>query len=306
VVRNVAGHLREGRWQSEALAREYQSVLSVPLAYGEFAYGVLTVYADSPDVFDDTLRDVLGELGETVASALSALNRTDALLSRSATRLEFSVRDPGFVLRQVADRAGCQLVFRGGFQRTRGGFSTFATVEGDVQRARAATEEVVSVTDARVLGVEEGGGLLQLQLSGPFVAGPLADHGAVLRRIAVEESSTRLVVDVPGGLDTRPVVAHVGEAFEDAELVAKHATEHTSEEEFYAAFLDRLTDRQLEVVRAAYYSGFFESPREATGEDVAAALDISPPAFYRHARTVQRKLFATLFEDVGISAGPVG
>lgn len=51
------------------------------------------------------------------------------------------------------------------------------------------------------------------------------------------------------------------------------------------------------MIQTAYYSGFFESPRESTGEEIAETLGISLPAFYQHARIVQRKLFATLFEE---------
>ena len=60
---------------------------------------------------------------------------------------------------------------------------------------------------------------------------------------------------------------------------------------------DRLTERQFEVIQTAYYSGYFESPRGNSGEVVAETLGISPQAFYRHVRTVQRKLFDTLFDD---------
>ena len=56
------------------------------------------------------------------------------------------------------------------------------------------------------------------------------------------------------------------------------------------------------MIQTAYYSGFFESPRESTGEEVAETLGISPPAFYQHSRTVQRKLFSTLFDELGVPA----
>jgi len=74
-----------------------------------------------------------------------------------------------------------------------------------------------------------------------------------------------------------------------------------SEYDLYSRFMDALTDRQREVVQTAYYSGFFESPRENTGEEVATMLDISPPAFYEHVRAVQRKLFAALFNETHVS-----
>jgi len=77
--------------------------------------------------------------------------------------------------------------------------------------------------------------------------------------------------------------------------------DQSMERDLYSKFLEKLTSRQLEVIQTAYYSGFFESPRENTGEDVAETLGISPPAFYKHSRTVQRKLFETLFEEHNVS-----
>ncbi|WP_424014252.1 helix-turn-helix domain-containing protein [Halorubrum xinjiangense] len=52
----------------------------------------------------------------------------------------------------------------------------------------------------------------------------------------------------------------------------------------------RLTDRQCEVLRTAYRMGYFERPREANAEAVAAELDISPSTFAEHLATAQRKL----------------
>ena len=55
------------------------------------------------------------------------------------------------------------------------------------------------------------------------------------------------------------------------------------------------------MIQTAYYSGYFESPRTNSGEDIASMLAISPPAFYQHVRTVQRKLFTALFEERSVS-----
>ena len=104
-------------------------------------------------------------------------------------------------------------------------------------------------------------------------------------------------MDVSEGVDARRVRQLLVERFGDVELTSKHTREGTSEHGFYASVLDQLTDRQLEVLETAYYSGYFESPRGCTGEDVADSLGISPQAFYQHVRTVQRKFFAALVDD---------
>jgi predicted DNA binding protein len=57
-----------------------------------------------------------------------------------------------------------------------------------------------------------------------------------------------------------------------------------------------LTDKQREAIRQAYDTGYFESPREATAEEVAAELDITASSFTSRVRRGQRRLFTELFE----------
>jgi PAS domain S-box-containing protein len=297
MVSNVAADLREEPWRKAALVRDFLSVLAIPLRYNEITHGVLTVYAGNRDAFDDTSRAVLIELGETIASALSAIERKNALLTTSMTRVEFTVDDPSFVLSRLARDTGCTLSYHGGVQQTAEGSFVFVTVDGgpaDVVATAAA--ELVAVDEVRTISADRTGGVLRLQLAEPFLALDLADHGAIFREATAEPSSTTLIVDVPESIDVRTVTQIVTGAFSDVELRAKQSIDQSSEQTLYGRYLAELTDRQLEVLQTAYYSGYFESPRDSTGEDVAATLDISPPAFYQHVRTVQRKLFETLFE----------
>ncbi|RQG93344.1 bacterio-opsin activator domain-containing protein [Natrarchaeobius chitinivorans] len=303
-VPNVVDGLHDHAWRGEALAAEYQSVLAVPLSYDEFTYGVLTVYADRPDAFDDVTRTVFEELAETIASAIAAVERKSALLSNASNRLEFAVRDEAFVFTRLARRADCSLAFDGGVRQHEDGTTVFATVDGasasDVVTAAAG---LVAVEDAKVVstGHDAGGdavqGTVRIQLTRPFFAVQLADHGIVLQRVEATPSSARLVVDVPSSVDVQGSVDVVSSAFEDVELRSKRTVERTTPRDVQMEILERLTDRQLEVVQLAYYGGYFESPRSRTGEEIADTLDISPAAFYRHVRAVQRKLFSVVFEE---------
>jgi len=297
-VSNVAADLRAASWRKDAISRDLLSVLSIPLIYNDLSYGVLTVYAETPDAFDETIQTVLAELGETIASAISASERKRALLTTSMTRVEYTVADPSFVLAQLAQTADCTITYEGGVQQTASGNYVFITVED------APLDVVVDVaTDLRVIeDVQrirggETGGVLRLRLAEPFLATELADHGAVLQSATASQTGTELVIDVPGSVEARNVTQFFTQRFADVELTSKQTREQASEHGFYASVLDSLTDRQLEVLETAYYSGFFESPRTVTGEAVAESLDISPQAFYQHIRTVQRKLFAALIDD---------
>ncbi|MDY6779555.1 MAG: helix-turn-helix domain-containing protein, partial [Halobacteria archaeon] len=55
-----------------------------------------------------------------------------------------------------------------------------------------------------------------------------------------------------------------------------------------------LTDRQREVIRTAYSMGYFEYPRESTGEEVADEMGISVSTFSEHLSSAERKLFDAL------------
>ncbi|WP_222918075.1 bacterio-opsin activator domain-containing protein [Natrinema sp. SYSU A 869] len=311
VVPNVVDGLRDEPWRSAALAREYQSAVSVPLSYDEFTYGVLTVYADRPEAFDDMIRAVLAELGETIASAIAAVERKHALVSDARTRLEFEVADDSFVFAQLARRTDCMLSFDGGIRQHENGTSVFATVDGaSPETVVTAAEALVGVERAQVVssggasgGDDDGlGGAILLDLSRPVLVHRFADHGVVLQGIEATTSSTRVVVDVPRSVDARESADIVSTAFSDVELRSKRTVERTTPRDFRSKLREQLTDRQLEVVQLAYYGGYFESPRENSGEDVADTLDISPAAFYRHVRTVQRTLFDVVFDEIGVPA----
>jgi len=160
-----------------------------------------------------------------------------------------------------------------------------------------AASQLVGIDEVQQISADGEGGVLRLRLTQPFLALELADHGAVFREATADPTTTTLVIDIPDSIDVRTIIQLVRETFAGVELRAKQTLDQTAEHNLYSKFLDSVTERQLEVIQTAYYSGFFESPRESTGEDVAETLGISPPAFYQHARTVQRKLFAALFEE---------
>ncbi|GGK71585.1 bacterio-opsin activator domain-containing protein [Haloarcula sebkhae] len=304
MIPNVAVDLRNAPWRSDALTRDFLSVLSIPLVYNDLRHGVLTIYADTKDAFDETTRTVLRELGETIASALSAIERKHALLTTSVTRVEFDIDDERFLLSRLARSAGCSLSYEGGIQHAPAGNSVFVTVEdADVQTVAAAAADMTSIDDVTQISDDDAGsGVLRLELSQPFLALELADHGAIFRAATADPDGTTLVVDVPQSVDVRNIAQLVDSTFSGVELKRKETLERGIEQDRSSEFLTDLTERQLEVIQTAYYSGYFESPRTKSGEDIAAMLEISPPAFYQHVRTVQRKLFTTLFEDRSVSS----
>ncbi|WP_459820865.1 bacterio-opsin activator domain-containing protein [Halorubrum luteum] len=297
-ISNVGRDLREAAWRTDALARDFLSVSSIPLVYNDVSYGVLTVYGDSQSALDDTSKAVLAELGETIASAISAVERTNALVSTSMTRVEFAVGDPTFVLTRLARDADCTLTYQGGVQRTPDGTGVFVTVDdASVDAVADVAASLVDVESVQQIAADANGGVLRLQLSRPFLATNLADHGAVFRSASATPETTTITVDVPGSVDVRHVTSVVRQSFDGVELRSKRSHDRVPDRTTRSRFLEALTPRQMEVVQTAYYGGFFDAPRRNTGEEVAEMLDISSTAFYDHVRSAQSKLFSVLFEE---------
>lgn len=133
----------------------------------------------------------------------------------------------------------------------------------------------------------------------------LADMGGVIREGVAEDGAGRLVFELPQDADIRAIVEAVVGRYDDSELLAQREHERTSTRgaEFRAALSDALTDRQAEVMKTAYLSGFFEWPRDNGGDELAASLGISGPTFHEHIRTGQRKLLESFFESEAASEG---
>ncbi|QLG47780.1 PAS domain S-box protein [Natrinema halophilum] len=300
-VDNVAESVHDGKWRGTALSRNFQSVYAVPLMYDDYLYGVLTIYGEERNAFDETLRSTLAELGETIAYAIDAVKRKKALLGDNRTEVELEVASEA-TLCQLATYLETPVTYEGATDRADGSQIVFVAVEEQVDKLEDATDHTAcnGVSELSVIAEHDGGALLQLQLNDPFL-GAIADtHGARLREFVAEGSSGQAIVDVPDGVAVREVLSGINRSGPSVWMIARR--EQTSDESSTLSgparntLLKTFTDRQREVVQTAYHGGFFEWPRRATGEEIAGSLDISSPAFHKHIRSAERKLFAALFD----------
>ncbi|WP_408958227.1 PAS domain S-box protein [Natrinema sp. 74] len=307
-VENVAESVRDGEWRGTALSQNFQSVYAVPLIYDGFLYGVLSIYGEERNAFDETFREILAELGETIAYAIDAVKRKNALLGDTRTEVELEVAADATLCRLAAS-LGEPVTYEGATAQADGSQLVFAAVEGPVDDAAEIGDHstVEGISDLSTIANYEGETLLQLRLSGPFLGSLVGTHGARLREFAAHESGGRAIIDVPDAIEIREVLAGINRSGPSVSMVARRE-QATSDRSTLGgparnALLETFTDRQREVVQTAYHGGFFEWPRRATGEEIADSLAISSPAFHKHVRSAERKLFAALFE--GSAAGDV-
>ncbi|WP_436343969.1 PAS domain S-box protein [Natronorubrum sp. FCH18a] len=302
-VENVADSIRDGTWRVEALSRSYQSVYAVPLVYDGFLYGVLSIYGDDRDAFDDPLRETLAELGETIAYAIDAVKRKAALRDDDVSTAEVELELTGeSLLCRLADRLGTRVAFEGATIREDGPPIVFAVTDTAVSPDQTADlAELDGIHNVTVIAETEDETLLQLQCTEPFFGTVVDAHGGTLRSFVTDESTTRAIVDVPESIEIRELLSGLNRRGFSASMVARReqatADRSTIDAAARNSLLEQLTDRQQEVVQTAYHGGFFEWPRQTNGEELADSLDISSPAFHKHVRAVEQKLFTTLFDE---------
>lgn len=298
VVSNVADHLREAAWARTAIDHDFQSVAAVPLVYGETTYGVLVVYATAANGFREPVSSVLGEMGELAAYSINNVETRRGILAERVTELELRIHEPKTFLNAVARVTGESVSYREILPEERGTARVlFALSDPPVEDVLALEEEFVAVDSlTHVTAGDEH--LFRATVGGETVAATLLQCGGLPRDVVADADETNVAVHIPQELDVRVFLERVRESYPDTELVSRRDVERQSRvrSDVREALEEKLTDRQREVLITAYNSGFFESPRETTGAELATLLGISQPTLTHHLREAQRRLFEVLYE----------
>lgn len=220
--------------------------------------------------------------------------RTDQVVE-----LEFSFDDPAYPFVGASAAENCTVELEEMVPRGEGAYAEFFSVRGaDVERIvdLAADHGTISPT---TLERYDDGGLVEFTVSDDCPAVGLAELGALPLTVSGDDGEGRIVAQLPPEYDAEAVTAAFLREF-DCVLVAKRHRERLtpafSRREFGHAVEDRLTDRQFEVLKAAFESGYYDWPRGRTGKALAAELDISPSTFSEHLSTAERTLLSLLFE----------
>ena len=127
----------------------------------------------------------------------------------------------------------------------------------------------------------------------------LAEVGARGKRGVTEDGVGHLSVEAPGDVDIRQVTEAVEQRFAEATLSAKRE-QHRADGPWWHHTGDvgeNLTDRQRAVLRAAFYSGYYEWPRETDAETLADSLDVASSTLLQHLRKGHRRVLEALFES---------
>jgi len=277
-----------------AFGRGLQSCLAVPLVYRDTVYGVLGVYAAREDGFSDQERASLETLGAIAGFAINAIRQEELLFADTVTRLTLDVNDPQLPLAAAAG-ADRPVALSGVVPRDDESVVCYVRAADGAEAAETLSDHD-DVRDVRVVSDEDD--RLEVELRGRTPVARLAGQGATVESAEYHPEGARIVAEVPSDVELRRLVGSVDDVAVDTEVVAKTETRRDPEsvEAFRSNLKESLTDKQLRVLRTAYLSDYFASPRGSSSEEVAEALDVTGPTILYHLRRSQRKLLDAFFE----------
>ncbi|MCH7659124.1 MAG: GAF domain-containing protein, partial [Euryarchaeota archaeon] len=286
-------------WREETLAEGVRSCVAIPLVYEKSPYGVLTVYASCPQS-DERDYTVLAELGETIAHAIDTVETKRTLQTDSVAELELRISAPEDVLCRLAGETGCRIEFEGLVPGSDGTAQIFFTARGaSIEEILTHGAHSIAIEELTCLADHGENSAFKAVCSGRSLPMVLIERDGAIRSLSIDGDSGRAIIDLPATTETREFIETLQGQYPQTELLARRSRDRpaTTRHELRTAFEERLTERQQEVLRTAYLSGFFESPRESTGQEVTASLGISQPTFIQHLRASQRKIFEMVFDE---------
>ena len=275
-------------------------VASIPLRYRDADYGVLVVYASRAGSLDDHETAVFEALGRVIGTGINALQNQRLLATDEYIELTFTGSPPSPVVAELADRAGCEVTYRGAVSRSDGKFVLSVLASGvDPEAIEEAAKTLADPPEVRTVAPYDDACLLEIVPAGESIVRTVLDNNGSIRELTADGDRAELRVEVPRTVNPNMVVETVIDRYGGLSLAAQRRRERdpNSRTELIESLRDELTDRQLETVQKAHLSDYFEWPRPVSGESIADSMGITRSTFHQHLRAAQSKIMGELFEE---------
>ena len=276
-----------------AFADGLQSLLAIPLTYGSSVYGVVGIYTTDQNAFSERERESFGTLGEMAGFAVNATRNRSLLLSDTIVELTLDIGGSEDPLAGLASDHDATLSVTGFVPQEEDLRCYLAVSDADPAALGQSATDHDGIGPARVIDDHGDSGTIEVTLADDTLLGRLASLGVTIESATFSTGGGEAIVELPPGEDVRRIAEAVTRPH-DATVVAKRERERdvTTAREFRDELQDRLTDRQENALRTAFFANYFESPRGSSAAEVAKALDITGPTLLHHLRAGQRKLLA--------------
>jgi PAS domain S-box-containing protein len=272
------------------------SVMVVPLAYEGRFYGVVVLYTRVMSV-GEVEQEIVRQLGEVVGHAITALQREKSLLSDQVIEVEYHSRALAEPFVALAN-GDLEITIDRTVRFSEDGYLQYYTLRGiSAGEYVELVERYPSVTNVRILASGDDYARVEVRTTDNTMTSLFTTFDGRTKTTRISDGKLRVVGELPETANIREVTEAVKEIYPDMEFAGqRHTTrQRATAEEVRSEVGDSLTERQRATLETAFYSGFFELPRESSGEDVAASIGISSSTFHQHIRQAERKILDAMF-----------
>ncbi len=294
-IASISRHAQHESWARTALACGFESAISLPIMYDDVLYGVLTAYAGDTGAFDELVLELFEDLVSLLGNSVSLLGQQLALSDHEWVEIEFELTSAQYPLQQVATETGATIRFDTVLQTTDATVRLLVTVvDGEPERVLETVTQNSRVREADRFGDEQSR-RVSLTVDRPFLATKIQAHGGELVETVSENGMTVIRLQLPSKLSFRPLIEALSEQYPEMELLSQR-TKVSRGRQTPTRLQELLTERQLEILTAAYHGGYYETPRGVSGEQIADNFDISGPVVYNHLQAAHRAILEETFE----------
>lgn len=221
--------------------------------------------------------------------------------SGSVVEIEFWTEDQSYPLVDLSGHLDCKIVLEQLMPGKNSGYYCYYEISGVSPSEVRNLLQGYEGLDARLVSSSDNSGLFEVRIEDgeQYFAPLLTEAGAYLSQVWSENGEVHLLVEVPATTSPSDIIEQVVQKHPTVEVIARRQKDYEmplfSQEQFREAVNNELTERQREVLFAAFTGGYFESPRRKSGEAIADELGIAPPTFSQHLRAAQLQVFSLLF-----------
>jgi PAS domain-containing protein len=282
-------------WERQAAQMGGTTAFAVPVEHDGVRRGVLEVHLADPTArVEERVTELATEVADILGYALGSEERRRALAADDQVELEIAIDGTADPLDTVVASTGAMASVTAAIPRDDDAVLRYVRLTaGDAEGFEHALGACDPVTDVVRLGNEDGTARFQFLAPEPTPRTLVAEHGGAVTEQRVGPDGMNITIRFPRGTNFEPVLTALEEHFGHAQVQGYADVGAAGGPEDPLA---SLTDRQREVLTAAYRSGYFEYPREQSATDVADQLGVSRPAFQEVLQAAQRNLLAETLE----------
>jgi PAS domain S-box-containing protein len=296
-------------WREATLGRGFRGGAVVPFGHQNRIYGLFVLYTDRSGAFERREQTLLRTLGDRIGQVFHKLETERVLHADKVAELTLESTDPGSFFVAASEELDCTIDVVDTIPASDEALVHYLSLRDAPLGALGEFIEDRNY-EARMREIrhadESPGGTAEVRLHRESLEQTLVALGAVVTADRITDGRAEVVCEVPSESDISSLVTRVRDSFPGTRVVAKReynratkSTTRSADQMLERVFREELTDRQRQVLQAAMYSGYFESPRQSTATEIADALSLTQSTFSYHLRNAQQTLFERLFDRLG-------